>query len=869
MKAKLTILVFCLSLISTINTYSQDFNLFNPSNELYLFSAYDEGANAFRLNPAILGLGHRLNFTINGLMHTSANYQGLNELDISLNSGILGLAYRKYTGDISTSRVTHFTDSGQVTYTGISRMYSYSINTFSLGFGIGSKSVTAGILLEMLSRDNFHSPAGFYSAFPSFRMGLGFLFRPSSHLSFSFVYKNDEALNIESSTTDKFTIGTAFRPMKNDRLTIMADFSGFRYSRNFTNYNQLKAGIDIKLINGLYLNVNYTRNEEKIKNEYLGAGVRFDIPNGSIRYNHFFNNSRTEKLSIPLFYSTEIYRNTGGNKFSFIGSQFSLSYSLERRKSIIPEKKKIIEITLSGSLQDYNTEDVFFGLLGKGKRSIHEVIADIDYAAADPSVKGMLLKIYPLASRFEVNASIEELTNSMQRFRSKGKTITAYFSQDAGPGEYYISTYADNIVMPPEAIFFYGLSINVTNYNGFLQKYGIDLQTFHAGKYKLTFQGLLDSTSEEGKEVINRILDIVYEKMLARIVTGRNLTVDDYLKDKLSQPLTGSEAMRLGLVDKLGWYEDAKDIAEKESRTSNIVKTFNRSEWDNDWSEPPQIAIIGVYASITTGESEPPSTVSLPIPFIGSGRSTGSETVVRQLEDAFANPNIKAIVLRVDSGGGSALGSAEINAAIIRLKKKYKKPLIVSMGSAAASGGYYVSTSADKIFSDELTITGSIGVFTVRPNIDSLLKQQKIKVENFKRGEHSDIGSYSKALDEKEIEIIQGIINYYYERFIGAISEGRKMSKEEVEHVAQGRVWFGTDAFNKKLVDEIGGLYEAVKYAKKKAAITGRYKLVYYAVPGGNKINEIISSSVISYFQQNLIDLLGLDDSDDGLEIKY
>lgn len=154
------------------------------------------------------------------------------------------------------------------------------------------------------------------------------------------------------------------------------------------------------------------------------------------------------------------------------------------------------------------------------------------------------------------------------------------------------------------------------------------------------------------------------------------------------------------------------------------------------------------------------------------------------------------------------------------------------MGGAAASGGYYVSTSADKIFSDELTVTGSIGVFTARPNLDSLLNEQKIKVENFKRGENSDIGTFYRKLDEKEVEIIQGIIDYYYDRFTSAVSEGRNMSKEEVEAVAQGRVWLGTDAFNKKLVDEIGGLYEAIKYAKKKTAISGRYQLVYLLIPG-------------------------------------
>jgi protease-4 len=191
------------------------------------------------------------------------------------------------------------------------------------------------------------------------------------------------------------------------------------------------------------------------------------------------------------------------------------------------------------------------------------------------------------------------------------------------------------------------------------------------------------------------------------------------------------------------------------------------------------------------------------------------------------------------------------------------------MGSAAASGGYYVSASADKIFADDLTITGSIGVFTVRPNLDSLLNSQKIKIETFKRGEHSDIGSVTGKLGKNEIEIIQGLIDFYYDRFVSAVSESRDMSKEEVEQVAQGRVWLGSDAFNKKLVDGIGGLFEAVKYAKKKSKLGSRYKLVYYAVPGGNAMNEIITSSVLKYLQYNLPDLLGFGESEEGLEIKY
>jgi protease IV len=837
-----------------LKNYSQDFNLFNPGNELYLFSAYDEGANAFRYNPAVLGLGHRLNVTLNAFIQNYDNKISLNEIDFLASSGILGLAFR-------TTLLPNYP-----------YLYNNTSNNYSLGLGFGNKSFSIGAMYEHITFSKLSKPDYFDLSKTRNRAVIGMLYRPGDFLSTSFVFSSHKSLTEFDNLNVNFMTGIAVRPLRNDRITLMLDFS----FSPFINYavfenNTLKLGAVVKAAPGVYINANFTKlNLAWVKNEYLNIGLRFDLNNFSLRYNNPLYKANYTYRGFDPVINLDVFRENPDAVYKSQGNQISLTYSLEKRKTIVPEKKKIIEITLSGSLQDYNTEDVFFGILGKGKRSVHEVIADIDYAAADPSVRGMLLKIYPLATgRFEVNAAIEELTNSLERFKSKGKTITAFFPQDAGPGEYYIATFANDIVLPPESIFFYGLSIDVMNYRQFLQKYGIELQTFHAGKYKLTFQGLLDSTTEEGKEVINRILDVVYEKMMGRVVTGRNITLDDYMREKLSQPLTGTEALRLGLVDKNGWYEDAKEIAEKNSKTSNIVKSITRSQWDNEWGEPDAIAIVGVYASITTGESQPPSPVTLPIPFIGGGRSTGSETVVRQLEDAFGNPKVKVIILRVDSGGGSALGSAEINSAIIRLKKKYKKPFYVSMGSAAASGGYYVSTSADKIFADETTITGSIGVFTARPNLDSLLNEQKIKVETFKRGENSDIGTFYRKLDEKEIEIIQGIIDFYYDRFIAAIVEGRNISKEEAEEVAQGRVWLGTDAFNKKLVDELGGLYETISYAKKKSKLGNRYKLIYYSVPGGNTINDIVTSSVLKYMQASVVNLLGFEEDDDGLEIKY
>ena len=833
-KNPFTMIFFFLLIIST-NLRSQDFNLFNPSNEIYLFSAYDEGANAFRYNPAVLGLGHKLNVDFNIFLENYNHKTKPNEIDILVNSGILGLAWRNST----------------VFYKGL---HNLNNNFFSLGLGFGNKSVSGGLLFEYSTSNKQRTPDYFDYGKSRFSYGGGFLYRPNKMLSTAFVIRTDKSFDKESWLGLNFTVGAAFRPLVLDNISLMFDFGFIPYvNRGFFEKHMIKIGVDFKPANGIHIFGNFTRFNTGTINDNINLGIRFDLPNFGVRYTNSFNKFTERDNSFTSYKSA--------------GQQISLSYNLEKRESIVKEKKRIFELTLSGKLQDYNTKDIFFGLLGEGKRSVHEVIADIDYAANDESVSGMLLKIYPLSGGliFEPNAAVEELTNALVRFKKTGKKITAFLPENAKTSEYYIASFADKIIMPEEGILFYGLTIQVINFKQFLEKYGIELQNFYAGKYKLTFQGLLDSSTAEGKEVIERILDVVYSKMLDRIQKGRNITIDDYMRMKLSQPLTGREAKRLGLIDENGWFSDAKDIAEKESNSRELFTSLNRSKWDDVWGEPDEIAIIGVYSSITSGESRGPDPVK--IPFFSSGRSTGSETIVRQLEDAFSNPKVKVIILRVDSGGGSALGSAEINAAIVRLKKKYKKPFLVSMGGAAASGGYYISVNADKIFCDELTVTGSIGVYSSIPNLDSLLEQQKIKVETYKRGENSDINTITRKLNKQELEIMQGIVDYYYDRFIDAVTEGRKLTREEAERIAQGRVWLGTDAFNKHLVDEIGGLYETIKYAKKVGKLGNRYKLVYYAVPGGNKINEIVTASVVQYFQKNLLKLLGFDK--DIINVKY
>ncbi|HJY64250.1 MAG TPA: hypothetical protein VJ455_08850, partial [Ignavibacteria bacterium] len=394
--------------------FSQDFNLFNPSNELYLFSAYDEGANGFRYNPAVLGLKHKLNAIVNAFLQNTGNNMQLNELELSLNAGNFGLAYRFSMPWYNGSPFFYEPTSEQ--------------HTFSLGFGIGNKTFCSGLLFEMINSTYYTTSKNVreYRATP--RFGLGFLYRPFKFLSTSFVYRSSYSFFADDALVGLYQFGAALRPFFTNKITLLGELNFLPSSDVKISKYSYKFGVETSPLNGISIRAVYERfNNSSSHVNFFNIGLSFILPHSSVSYNNAF-----------------LQRKNSSNKDIYLsqGNGISLSFNSEKKESIIPEPKKVVEITLSGSLQDFHTEDVFFGLLGKGKRSVHEVIADIDYAAEDPSVKGLLLKIYPISSgRFEINAAIEELTAALERFKKKGKFITAYLPQDTRAGEYYIATF--------------------------------------------------------------------------------------------------------------------------------------------------------------------------------------------------------------------------------------------------------------------------------------------------------------------------------------------------------------------------------------------------------------------------------------------
>src|SRR4030095_372661 len=381
---KISFILFFTTTIITQNICSQDFNLYVPSSEMFLFTAYDEGALGFRNNPAVLGLKHRFNVSLSGFLE---NYRGkvyLNEGDISINTGILGLAYR-------------YSHPGTGRGTISQPNYSYDQNSFYIALGFGNKTISGGLSYETNSRPDYDEFYRYQVETKSKnRFGFGLLYRPFKFLSTALVIKSPSAYLPDQGTAVKYSFGSAVRLLGNDLLTFLVDFSILPYYGEIFERNQLKVGVDLKVRNGIYINGNYGMLNAPEFSDFINFGLRFDMPHSSVKYNNTFtryDNHGDYNEDLP---------------FKSQGNYFALSYSMERKETIVPEDKKVLEITLSGSLQDYNTEDVFFGVFGQGKRSVHEIIADIDAAAADKSIRGLLLKVYPLSTgRFEINAAIE------------------------------------------------------------------------------------------------------------------------------------------------------------------------------------------------------------------------------------------------------------------------------------------------------------------------------------------------------------------------------------------------------------------------------------------------------------------------------
>ncbi len=472
----------------------------------------------------------------------------------------------------------------------------------------------------------------------------------------------------------------------------------------------------------------------------------------------------------------------------------------------------VLVINVSGEMPDYVPDDPVAGLLGVTEsNSFTSMITQLRKAKVDSRIGAVFVMIdFPMIGW----AKAEELRRAISEVRAAGKPVYAYM-EIGTTKEYYIATAADKIFLPPSGdIFLTGLVAEVMFFRGTLDKVGIEPQVIQIGKYKnAPDQYTRKQMSDAHREVINSLLDERFDELVSAISKARNISPEEVRALIDEAPYSAMKAKELKLIDECLYkdqvYEELKKaLGYKENEKIRLITAENYSKVPADalgLNKGERIAVVFASGPINSGESE-----------LFFNQTIGSETMVRAISDAASDDSIKAIVIRIDSPGGSALASDIIWHAIEQAKAK--KPVVVSMSDVAASGGYYIACNANKIVAENSTLTGSIGVFVIKPVVKGLYNWIGINNEYILRGKNAGLFRETEKWTPSEEAKMQEFVNrLYYNDFVPKVAKGRNKSVEEIDSIGQGRVWTGLQAKERGLVDEIGGLEKAIEIAKELA----------------------------------------------------
>lgn len=531
----------------------------------------------------------------------------------------------------------------------------------------------------------------------------------------------------------------------------------------------------------------------------------------------------------------------------FIGSMASFSET----KPVVP-KSAILSIDFGIRISEQNIDDPFSsinplqGTSGK-TQGIYSLIRSIDKAATDPAIKFIYMNLSSL------NAGIthtEELRSALERFRTSGKPVIAYADNFSQPA-YYLSTVADKIYLSPTGMLpLTGVSISTIFFKDLLDKLGVEVQLVRHGKFKAAAEQFISNKmSPENREQLQAYVNAVWSTWASQIASAREIPVEkiNLLADNLSLS-TAQDALEAGLVDELLYkdqlieklttlfgVEDEKDL--KMITTTNYDKATHKV----DFKEKNKVAIIYANGDIIMGKTE---------------NNIASDSFMEHISKVRKDSTIKAVVFRVNSPGGSAQSSDIIERELALLMEN--KPVVVSMGDYAASGGYWISAKANKIFTNNTTLTGSIGVFSMVPNFQKAMnKHLSVNAESVNSNKYSDLMSGYRPLESAESEFLRSAVEKIYTDFINLVAQGRNMTPEKVDEIAQGRVWAGKDALGIGLADQQGGLYDALLSAASMAGLEG-YRIVEYPVQKSaiDRLVEMLSESSVA--AGNIADPLGM-----------
>jgi protease IV len=543
-----------------------------------------------------------------------------------------------------------------------------------------------------------------------------------------------------------------------------------------------RYGMELQIAKGLALRGGYTERT-------LTGGVSMILPFAQIDYgimtSQFDNHDSQYMIAMKLGRGTK-------------ASQIRRRYGLFKPKAFA-------EFSLGGNLTDGKSEA---SLLGGYKLGSNDLLPLIRYAKDDKSCEGYIIRIGSLSSGLSSIGMIQEIRNSLKEAKKDGKKIIVYLESWATLPEYYLASIADTIIIPElGSISHLGIKVQVKKTKTLLQNFGLEKVIVSSGVHKDLLNPASDKLTAFDRGYIEDVVDSLYQQVLQEIESERDIDVDDLMKAFDGRLIAARQAKEMGLVDELAYWSDVDEIIAGEMEEKKAVKSVDILEF---LPEAPgrsilhpfnRIAVLEVDGAIQLGSNSSS--------FLFGGKSTGADQfdqMVSLLEKEFT---IRAVIIRVNSPGGGMLASDRIYEAINRLKRSGKR-VYTSMGSIAASGGYYVSLNSDKILANPGTLTGSAGVISSYMNFEDFNELLGIDYDVVKTGRYMDIMSSHRALSDDEKGLIQAHQDMYYNTFVTRIMTNRHLTYEEALDVAQGQIVTGKDAVDMKMIDKVGSFYDAV-----------------------------------------------------------
>ena len=505
----------------------------------------------------------------------------------------------------------------------------------------------------------------------------------------------------------------------------------------------------------------------------------------------------------------------------------------------------VLVIQLQGSIEERSEDNPFANLFGNNtltSQGLEDILAAIKHAKENDKVKGIYIEA---GMGGAMPATLQAIRNALVDFKKEGKFIVSY-GDTYTQGSYYICSVADSVIVNPQGMIEWsGLSSNVMYYKDMLEKIGVEMQVVKVGTYKSAVEPfLLNEMSDANREQIETYNGEIWGEMLKAVSQSRGIAVAK-LNELADSAMLFQETniyKKEKLVDKIA-YSDAvpQTIANMMKLDSpDDYHTVTVSDLANaSASEPKGTSgnVIAVYYAVGGIVDEAASGFNQDPEIVG-------KTVAKDLQELADDDDVKAVVLRVNSGGGSAYASEQIWHQVMNIKTK--KPIVVSMGDMAASGGYYISCAANYIYAEPTTITGSIGIFGMFPNAGTLLNDKLgIHFNTVKTNEMSDFGDISRPFTERERAIAQQYVNRGYDLFTKRCADGRKMKQDDIKKIGEGRVWTGLHAKQLGLVDELGGLDKAIEKAKSLAKLNEASVLSYPGKSGffDNLLDDVNGNS--------------------------